>query len=328
MSKKKKPFYVSLNRTELDLLADASYEEVTLYVTVLKRLANFNTGAVGTFNKAPLTYEDLAKQLSRASSQGKPGIAITRDRVRDLVHKLQSRQLLSDVQVLGKHLIMLLPLSPIDYDNAEVPTVKPTQEAPSQKKKVQTKGKQEAQNPDEMGLEEVVADSASVLINTHQSHSTLNTPPIDSSAEQAGLLVSIEGGQQAEDSDQWSEPLADDIGDIFADDNTEGENSPSIAFGDIHPSSLEMEAHFNAPLLSADSIAKLMRERGILHAGTDTSKGLYMRWLRAGITGEQLEEALETVNGDMTMQQTPHSVDAVLSGRSANRQSKRGGLVL
>lgn len=314
---KKKPFYLSLNRLELDLLADASHEEVTLYVTILKRLANFKTGLVGTFQKEALTYEDLAVKLSRPSSQGKPAQTITRDRARDLVRRLESRGLASNVQVLGKTLILLLPLSPIDYDG-EVPTANAKQSAESGPKNLQTRGKQNVSNADGMGLEDVLEGACTVLTNTIQSHTT-QYPPVLSNDSQAGSCVSNEGEPQAEDI----------IGNIFADDNTEGAYAPSIAQGDIHPPLEELKAHLDALPLSAEAIGKFLRGRGVLHAETTLSKGLYMRWLRAGVSCEQLEEAVERVNGDMTVQQTPHSVDAALSQQRTNlRGSGRGKVAL
>lgn len=316
---KKKQFYVSLNRLELDLLADASYEEVTLYVTILKRLANFKTGLVGTFQKGALTYEDLAVKLSRSSSQGKPAQTITRDRARDLVLRLESRGLASNVQVLGKTLILLLPLSPIDYDAEEVPTANAKQNAESGEKKLQTSSKQNVSNADGMGLEDVLEGACTVLTNTIQSHTT-QYPPVLINDSRAGSCVSNEGEPQAEE---------DIIGNIFADDNTDGAYAPSFAqLDEIHPP-LEMKAFLEAKTLSAEAIGKLLRDCGILHSETALSKGLYLRWLRAGVTCEQLECAVEVVNKDMTMKQTPHSVDAALSQQRLNLcVSKRGRVAL
>ena len=318
---KKKPFYVSLNRLELDLLADASYEEVTLYVTILKRMANFKTGLIGTFQKEALTYEDLAGQLSRPCSQGKPAQIITRDRARDLVRRLESRGLASNVQVLGKTLILLLPLSPINYDSEEVPTDNAKQSKESVEKRLQTSSKQNVSNADGIGLEDVLESASTVLTNTIQSHNT-QSPPLENTDSRADSWVS--NGGEAQESE-------DIIGNIFADDNTEGAYAPSIVqMDDIHPPlEWKVKAHFDAPPFSAESIGNFLRGSGILHAETTLSKSLYKRWLRAGVTYEQLEEAVEKVNGDMTVMQTPHSVDTALSQQRINlRGSGRGRVVL
>ncbi len=281
MSKSKKPFYVSLNRQELDLLAEASYEEVTLYITVLKKLANFKTGVIGTFQKEPLTYEDLGKLLSRPSSQGKPAQAISRDRVRDLVLRLQTRGLVSNAQVLGKSLVMLLPLSPIDYESGEVATPNPKSNGTSKKKRVQTSQTESHGNPAETGLEDVSEDSVSVLDNTgntDQSLNTLSTPPVNT--EQLEAADSIDWDQITDDAFWASQDGGEAIAEEFGDDNTEGAVAPSNVFDVIHPPSLE-ENPTDEPLTAA-AIAKMLCGRGILHSDTTMSKGLYVRWLRAG----------------------------------------------
>lgn len=219
------------------------------------------------------------------------------------------------MQVLGKTLILLLPLSPIDYDAEEVPTANAKQNAESEERKLQTISNKNVSNADGMGLEDVLEGACTVLTNTIQSHTT-QYPPIINNDSRAGSCVSNEGEPQAEDI----------IGNIFADDNTEGAYAPSIAQGDIHPP-LEMKAHLDALPLSAEAIGEFLRGRGVLHAETTLSKGLYMRWLRAGVTCEQLEEAVETVNGDMKVQQTPHSVDSALSCQLINLSGSGRGKV-
>lgn len=325
MSKSKKPFYVSLNRQELDLLAEASYEEVTLYITVLKKLANFKTGVIGTFQKEPLTYEDLGKLLSRPSSQGKPAQAISRDRVRDLVLRLQTRGLVSNAQVLGKSLVMLLPLSPIDYESGEVATPNPKSNGTSKKKRVQTSQTETHENPAATGLEDVSEDSVSVLGNTgntDQSLNTLSTPP-----------VNIEQLEAADDNIDWDQ-IPDDafwssqdeggevIADVFGDDNTEGAAAPSIVCDDIHPRVLEENRA--AEPLTAPAIAKLLSSRGILFHNTDTSHALYRRWCNAGVGLALIQDALEAVASDMTVKQTPHSIDEKLGAMMKTKTTGTG----
>lgn len=313
MSKRKKAFYVSLNRLELDLLAEASYEEVTLYITVLKRLANFNTGIIGTFHKEPLTYEVLANKLSRPSSQGKPAQSISRDRARDLVARLETRGLVSNAQVLGKSLVMLLPLSPIDYESGEVAT--PTAKAgnTSKRKRVQTEIDENAGNPVPAGVGSLSEDSVSVLFNTgntEQSNNPLNTPPVNT--EQLGAADSIDWDQIQPDDALWApqDEGGEFIADVFGDDNTEGAAAPSNVFDVIHPRVLE-ENRADEPLTAA-AIAKLLGRKGILYHNTDTSKALYARWVSAGVTLEQIQIALDGVTSDMTVKQSPHSIDEKL----------------
>lgn len=324
MSKRKKAFYVSLNRLELDLLAEASYEEVTLYITVLKRLANFNTGIIGTFHKEPLTYEVLANKLSRPSSQGKPAQSISRDRARDLVARLETRGLVSNTQVLGKSLVMLLPLSPIDYDTGEVAT--PTAKAgnTSKRKRVQTELDENAGNPVLVGVGSLSEDSVSVLNNTgntEQSNNPLNTPPVNT--EQLDAAGDSIDWDSITDDDRWSSQDAEEeISEFFADDNTEGAAAPSIVCDDIHPCSLEKRQAEG--LLTLAEIEKRLGSSGILYHNSTMSRGLYGRWLKAGITREQLVDALDAVVADMTVKQSPHSVDEMLTARLRGRSGGTG----
>lgn len=325
MSKSKKPFYVSLNRQELDLLAEASYEEVTLYITVLKKLANFKTGVIGTFQKEPLTYEDLAKLLSRPSSQGKPAQAISRDRVRDLVLRLQTRGLVSNAQVLGKSLVMLLPLSPIDYESGEVATPNPKINGTPKKKRVQTSQTETHENPAGTGLEDVSEDSVSVLNNTgntEQSNNPLNTPPVNT--EQLDAADSIDWDQIQPDDALWAsqDEGGEFIADVFGDDNTEGAAAPSIVCDDIHPRVLE-ENRADEPLTAA-AIAKLLGSRGILFHNTPTSHALYKRWCNAGVGFALIQDALDAVASDMAIKQTPHSIDEKLGAMMKPKTTSTG----
>ena len=324
MSKRKKAFYVSLNRLELDLLAEASYEEVTLYTTVLKYLANFNTGIIGTFHKEPLTYEALANKLSRPSSQGKPAQSISRDRARDLVARLETRGLVSNVQVLGKSLVMLLPLSPIDYESGEVAT--PTAKAgnASKRKRVQTELDEGAGNPVLVGVGSLSKDDVSVLNNTgntEQSNNPLNTPPVNT--EQLDAAEDSIDWDSITDDDRWSSQDAEgEISEFFADDNTEGAAAPSNVFDVIHPRVLE-ENRADEPL-TATEIAKLLGSRGILFHNTPTSHALYKRWCNAGVGFALIQDALDAVASDMTVKQTPHSIDEKLGAMMKPKTTSTG----
>lgn len=324
MSKSKKAFYVSLNRQELDLLAEASYEETTLYITVLKRLANFKTGLVGTFQKEPLTYEELASKLSRPSSQGKPAQSITRDRARDLVLRLETRGLVSNVQVLGKSLIILLPLSPMDYDGGEVATPEPKPSNASKKKRVQNDPIGNSENPIVAGFLAPSEDVASVLnntINPEQSLNTFNTPPVNTEQLQAADN-NVE--EQYGGFDPWSiPPEGEGINEFFVDDNTEGATAPSIVCDDIHPHSLE-ENPTDEPLTAA-AIAKMLCGKGFLYHSSEKSNGLYKRWLKAGITREQFENAMNEVSANMSLKQTPHSIDEKLAGKTVRQETSSTG---
>jgi hypothetical protein len=115
MSKPRKTYYVSFNQVEIDKLSVlASHSEIALYFT-LKNLASFETGWVGFFGNQRLSYEALARKLSRPPSQGKPAAVVNKDQVRHLLDRLTALGLVAQQQIVGDgRLVMHLPLSPIE----------------------------------------------------------------------------------------------------------------------------------------------------------------------------------------------------------------------
>lgn len=224
--------------------------------------------------------------------------------------------MVSGVQVLGKSLIMLLPISPIDYDGEEVPTPATKPSKASNKKRVQTELIGNSANPILAGVVAASEDPASVLLNTdnlEQSNNPLNTPPVNT--EQLDAAEDSIDWEQIGDAGIW--PAEDDgeevIGEEFANDNTEGAAAPSIVSDDIHPRVLE-ENRAVEPLTAA-AIAKLLGRKGILYHNTDTSKALYARWVNAGIKLEQLVNALNEVNSNMSLKQSPQTIDEILASK-------------
>jgi hypothetical protein len=217
-------------------------------------------------------------------------------------------------------------MSPIDYSKPEekeatsnakndvaLPMTRRQSENEECEESLQTKGSREEMS------------SASVLNNTDQSHNKKAPPQINSTAQSASAYIV---NDEDDDFDIFGDDLPDgeDIHNKIVDVNTEGEVSPSIAQGgDIHPLFVEFSSP-DEPSLSAQEISALLGKCGILHADTAISHGLYARWIRAGITLEKLEEAVERVNNDMRTQQTPHSVDKMLG--SAEERKRRGGVAL
>lgn len=115
MSKARRTYYVSFNQQEIDKLSVlASHSEIALYFT-LKNLASFETGWVGFYGNQRLSYEALARKLSRPPSQGKPAAVVNKDQVRHLLDRLTALGLVADQQfVADGRLVLHLPLSPID----------------------------------------------------------------------------------------------------------------------------------------------------------------------------------------------------------------------
>ena len=118
-----KAVYVSLNLAEYEILmSKASFAEMGMYL-ILKKMANFKTGEVGSFRQQKLNYEKLAQQLSRPTRNTAPGEAFDRGQARSIVARLERMGLVSNIHAEGA-LKMRLPLSPI-HPLDEVPPNEP-----------------------------------------------------------------------------------------------------------------------------------------------------------------------------------------------------------
>jgi len=108
--------FISFNFNEVQILRDsASFEEMSLMI-ILKKRAVFKTGEVKGFKGNKLTYEVLAQDLSRPASQGKPAITISRQRARDIIARLETLGLVSDICTDNDELSLWLPMSPIQQE--------------------------------------------------------------------------------------------------------------------------------------------------------------------------------------------------------------------
>ena len=111
---KKRAVYYSWNATEHARLVGATHDEIVMYLTILKPLADFQKGIVGTFApKRPLTYARLGELLGRPKSQGRSAIEYDGTEAKRVLQRLEARGLVCEVAGAGDSLIMRLPLSPI-----------------------------------------------------------------------------------------------------------------------------------------------------------------------------------------------------------------------
>jgi hypothetical protein len=111
---KKRAVYYSWNAVEHARLAGATHDEIVLYLTVLKPLADFKTGIVGTFApKQPLTYTRLGELLGRPKTQGRSAIKYDGTQAKRVLQGLEARGLVCETVQVGGALIVRLPLSPI-----------------------------------------------------------------------------------------------------------------------------------------------------------------------------------------------------------------------
>ena len=115
-----KTTYLSLNlQGELGvLLQSGSFEEIGLYL-ILKKLADFKTGMVGSFKSQKLTCRQLAKAMTRPASQGKKEIVFEDKEIWRLLERLHGRGLIRQIDNRDG-LRLCLPLSPIHTPPAGV----------------------------------------------------------------------------------------------------------------------------------------------------------------------------------------------------------------
>lgn len=303
---KRKGFYVSFNSEELDRLALASHRELALYF-VLKRLASFEDGWVGMFGKQTLTYDDLAQKICRPSSQGRPADVYDRAEAYRLVQRLKDRGLVSQVQQLGKRLVMLLPLSPIVDDEPRKQAEKAATAEPAADKALGERLQQAGVNTltsygpeffaDEGFGADEVSDLSAQSVLTVLEPNTQSVPPINS--EQHPSLDAVSSREQSVPAAASSPYLGNADWD---------EDESEVADAD------EAEDEEKPPL-SVDLIIKSLRKIGeISWVDTDRSKALYQRWVKFGVTKEEFAKAVQ--------QGTPDEINAVIQkhrGRGRKR---------
>lgn len=116
----KKNLYFSFNSSEFAILNElASHAEIALYF-VLKKHSSFTNATVGNFGVG-VTYESLAKAISRPSTQGKAAVEFDRKQVHRLLESLQQKKLVSNIKATPK-LTLKLPLSLLHLKAGQVAT--------------------------------------------------------------------------------------------------------------------------------------------------------------------------------------------------------------
>ncbi|MEI7429604.1 MAG: hypothetical protein WCL27_04040, partial [Betaproteobacteria bacterium] len=118
------------NLMEVEALRSASFEALALYF-LYKEKADFKTGILGKFFKQKLTYAFFAREMCRASSQGKPEKKFDTKDVQRLTEQLESLELVEEVRFDDGRLTMKLPFSPIWKGNpADTETAKTDRKLP------------------------------------------------------------------------------------------------------------------------------------------------------------------------------------------------------
>ena len=113
----KKPFYISFNAAEFALLTElCTHEELVLYFT-LKKMSSFKNGTVGNFGVG-MTFESLARAISRPSSQGRAAVTYDKKQAHRLLHALEAKKLVSNIDAKDR-LTCKLPLSLVHFKTDE-----------------------------------------------------------------------------------------------------------------------------------------------------------------------------------------------------------------
>ncbi len=319
--KQRKGFYVSFNSEELDRLALASHTELALYF-ILKRLASFEDGWVGMFHRQALTYEELAKRISRVSSQGKPADVYDRSEAFRLVERLKNRGLISQIQQLGGRLVMLLPLSPLveepQNQGKKVATPEPAPgQVPAEKLQQAESVTLKPENAEafwDVDFDEVpVFKKPSVSVMTVLEDSSLSIPPISNDRCPEGDTVDDRDAKRPVTSSRLVEKhgFDEDQGEDGSADEAEGKKDDALTVG---------------------IIIKCLRAAKVFSwVETDRSKALYERWVKFGVSKEEFADALQAVMEDPKAEGKPDEINAIIQkhrngGGGAGR--KRSGLVL
>lgn len=114
-----KQTYFSLNQSEIDLLKDATFEAIGLYL-LLKEKANFRNGEVGKFRQQKLTYAWFARAMDRPAAQGRAAQTFNSKAIQRLLAQLSEIGLVEDEHWDGSRLTLRLPYSPLWEKNPEL----------------------------------------------------------------------------------------------------------------------------------------------------------------------------------------------------------------
>ena len=336
-----KTTYLSLNlQGELAvLLQSGSFEEIGLYL-ILKKLADFKTGMVGTFKKQKLTCRQLAEAMTRPASQGKKEIVFEDKEIWRLLERLQGRGLIVEINNQDG-LRLRLPLSPIHTPPAGVVNASPLgNPARLSKSQGQKQAQSHSENPS-------VSKPLSVLVNTSQYHQYLSST--DQTRSEDAVMDDLFAGKISirEIEPAW---LAG-CGATTAPSGhyqSQGDASPSRSTASFHPDFLNASsAHpVESPeafegltdaalgrLQPLEAYEAIIREAGLLHASGDLSKEIYQQWRQAGVCWNRLRQALELLKAYPVSDHTPMVVHKILfphapaTGQSQTRKGTGRGKV-
>lgn len=259
-----KAVYVSLNLAEYEILmSKASFAEMGMYL-ILKKMANFKTGEVGSFRQQKLNYEKLAQQLSRPTRNTAPAETFDRGQARNIVARLERIGLVSEIRIANDALKMRLPLSPINPLD-EVP---PEEPAPALAETAECQHEQLVKSP--IGPADAAFwDDDPFTINTDKNHQY----------------------------NQYRHHSHTD--DTVSNDNTDaGEGTSPSAARRIHPQPFLEEGEGMSAKLTAAQIKKELNTAGFRLLDYDLSKNIMRSLEKRNVDAIELRGAIYKMQQD------------------------------
>lgn len=290
----KNPVYVSFNLAEYQVLFDkASFQEMGMYF-ILKKLANFKTGEVGTFRQQKLNYEKLAVMLSRPVRNTAPAEIYDRGQARNIVGRLERIGLIANVRIESECLKMRLPLSPL-HDPAEVPPLELPQIQGSDDK---LDREPTGETSGELATLEF-SDDDPFAINTdknhqydqnhHISHTAAGTPPHEI---------------------DW------------------GDYPPPSATSRIHPPLSLEKKEGSATLTVSEIVGELNSAGGFRLLDHAVSMNIFKGWEKTGLQAEELRKGISKMHNGGGYDMVPGELDKLLRASRRGQGTGRGTVAI
>lgn len=308
-TQKKKTAYVSLNFYEIQLLKDHATFEGCLTYLLLKKLANFRTGAVKGFNGHKLTYQELAEGLCRRAYQGKAAITINRAQARDIINRMAAVGLVSNVSTENSELTLTLPLSPIEYEQ-EVETTNGASvivpKVPQPKKVTQN---QPAQLTDSHSGFPDFYDPISVLSSTKNKNNNTHLSTVAREGTPSPAVASS--------GNSHPQPILEESGAAKATaNNSESENQSSV----------DSRAEEKRP--TAEDFESLLKAHKFELTDGGRSRYFYSLWVEARVTLATIEEMVKKCQMDKELKPTTRLLPLMVQEYLTKPQSQRAKVSL
>jgi hypothetical protein len=284
-----KAVYVSLNLAEYEILmSKANFAEMGMYL-ILKKMANFKTGEVGSFRQQKLNYEKLAQQLSRPTRNTAPAETFDRGQARNIVARLERIGLVSEIRITNDALKLRLPLSPI-YPLDEV---SPEESAPA--------------------LAETAECHRKQLVKTLLG-------PVDADGWDGDpFSINTDKDHQYDQYDHQSH--TDDT--VNNDDTDRGEGTSPSAARRIHPQPFLEEGEGMSAKLTTAQIKEELNTAGFRLLDYDLSKNLMRSWEKMNVDATELRGAIYKMHRDCE-DLVPGKLDKVIRAMRQQEKSNTG----